>query len=51
MVALLGKGGGAVRRLLDDAVVIPSGETSHIQELHLALEHTICAIVEATLNL
>jgi D-sedoheptulose 7-phosphate isomerase len=51
VVALLGKGGGAVRRLLDDAVVIPSDQTSHIQELHLALEHAICAIVEATLNL
>jgi D-sedoheptulose 7-phosphate isomerase len=51
VVALLGKGGGAVRRLLDDAVVIPSDQTSHIQELHLALEHAICAIVEATLKL
>ncbi len=51
VVALLGKGGGAVRRLLDDALVIPSDETSHIQELHLALEHTLCAIVEATLKL
>ncbi len=50
VVALLGKGGGAVRRLLDDALVIPSDETSHIQELHLALEHTLCAIVEATLK-
>ncbi len=51
VVALLGKGGGAVRRLVDDALVIPSDETSHIQELHLALEHTLCAIVEATLKL
>lgn len=51
VVALLGKGGGAVRRLVDDAVVIPSDETSHIQELHLALEHAICAIVETTLKL
>ncbi|HEX9486885.1 MAG TPA: SIS domain-containing protein [Gemmatimonadales bacterium] len=50
VVALLGKGGGAVRRLLDDALIIPSDETSHIQELHLALEHTLCAIVEATLK-
>jgi D-sedoheptulose 7-phosphate isomerase len=51
VVALLGKGGGAVRRLVDDALVVPSDETSHIQELHLALEHAICAIVEATLKL
>jgi D-sedoheptulose 7-phosphate isomerase len=46
VVALLGKGGGAVRRLVDDALVIPADETSHIQELHLAIEHVICAIVE-----
>lgn len=51
VVALLGKGGGALRRLVDDALVVPSDATSHIQELHLALEHAICAIVEATLKL
>src|SRR5437667_416553 len=38
VVALLGKGGGAARELVDDCVVIPADETSHIQELHLAVE-------------
>src|ERR1051325_10058863 len=46
VVARLGKGGGTVRRLVDDALVIPADEASHIQELHLAIEHIICAIVE-----
>src|SRR2546430_13936625 len=50
VVALLGKGGGAVRRLVDDSLVIPADETSHVQELQLAVEHVICAIVEAQLN-
>ena len=50
VVALLGKGGGALRRLVDDSLVIPSDETSHIQELHLAIEHVICGIVEAQLS-
>ena len=50
VVALLGKGGGAVRRLVDDSLVIPADETSHIQELQLAVEHVICAIVEAQLK-
>jgi len=46
VVALLGKDGGALRRVVDDSLVIPADETSHIQELHLAVEHVICAIVE-----
>jgi len=46
VVALLGKGGGALRRCVDDALVIPADETSHIQELQLAIEHVICGIVE-----
>ncbi len=46
VVALLGKGGGALRRCVDDSLVIPGDETSHIQELQLAIEHVICGIVE-----
>ncbi len=51
VVALLGKGGGEARGLVDDCLVIPADETSHIQELQLAVEHVICDIVEATLKL
>lgn len=51
VVALLGKGGGPVRDLVDDCLVIPSDETSHIQELHLAVEHVICQLVELELEL
>ncbi|HZI22024.1 MAG TPA: SIS domain-containing protein [Gemmatimonadales bacterium] len=50
VVALLGKGGGALRRLVDHALVIPSDDPSHIQELQLAVEHVICGIVEAQLT-
>jgi D-sedoheptulose 7-phosphate isomerase len=49
IVALLGKGGGRLRALVDESLVIPSRETSHIQELHLAVEHVICELVEAAL--
>lgn len=49
-VAFLGKGGGKVRDLVDDRLEIPSSETSHIQELHLAVEHVICELVEAELG-
>ena len=51
VVALLGKGGGALRRCVDDSLVIPGDETSHIQEMHVAIEHVICAIVEEQLSI
>src|SRR5579859_7899184 len=46
VVAFLGKAGGELKALADVALVIPSSETARIQELHLALEHVICDIVE-----
>jgi D-sedoheptulose 7-phosphate isomerase len=51
VVGLLGKDGGAVRGLVDDCLVIPSAETTHIQELHLAVEHVIVALVERELEI
>jgi D-sedoheptulose 7-phosphate isomerase len=49
VVGLLGKDGGPVRAMVDDYLVIPSAETTHIQELHLAVEHVIVALVEREL--
>ena len=51
VVALLGKGGGEARGVVDDCLVIPADETARIQELHLAVEHVICDLVEAALKL
>ena len=51
VVALLGKGGGALKDLADHTLTVPSDETSHIQELHLAVEHVICGMVERALGL
>jgi D-sedoheptulose 7-phosphate isomerase len=45
-VAFLGKGGGALARLVDEAVIVPSNETSLIQSIHMALEHLIVESVE-----
>lgn len=50
VVAFLGGGGGPLREVADLAVVVPSSETSRIQELHLALEHCIAAEVERELT-
>jgi D-sedoheptulose 7-phosphate isomerase len=50
VVAFLGRGGGHLKELADLALVIPSEDTARIQELHLAIEHVICDIVEERLR-
>jgi D-sedoheptulose 7-phosphate isomerase len=49
-VGFLGKGGGKLRALVDDAMVVPSDVTSHIQEIHLAIQHVIVELVERQLG-
>lgn len=48
-VAFLGQGGGPLAAEVDDAVLVPSLETSVIQVLHLALQHQIVELVEEDL--
>lgn len=43
---LSGAGGGAAASLADVAVLVPSTETQHIQEAHIAVGHLLCALVE-----
>jgi D-sedoheptulose 7-phosphate isomerase len=50
VVAFLGKGGGQLKALADASLVIPTDDTAHIQELHLAIEHVICDVVEDRLK-
>jgi D-sedoheptulose 7-phosphate isomerase len=49
-VAFLGRGGGALAPLVDEALVVPSDDTGRIQVIHLALEHLIVELVEAALT-
>ena len=49
-VALVGGSGGPMSELADVAIVVPSHQTMHIQESHLALYHILCHIVERKLN-
>ncbi len=49
VVAFLGRTGGPLRDLADVALVVPSEDTAHIQELHLAIEHLICDWIEERL--
>ena len=48
-VAFLGRGGGALAALVDEAIVVPSEDSGRIQVIHLALEHLIVELVEAEL--
>ncbi|MEX2156238.1 MAG: SIS domain-containing protein [Gemmatimonadales bacterium] len=50
VVAFLGRGGGQLKDLADLALVVPADETARIQELHLAIEHVICDLVEDRLK-
>lgn len=45
-VGFLGKGGGGLAEAVDHALVVRSGETAHIQEIHCAIGHILCALVE-----
>jgi len=50
VVAFLGRGGGRLRALADQALVVASDDPSRIQELQLALEHLIVDLVEEALG-
>ena len=48
-IGFLGKGGGALASQVDEAVIVPSDNTSHVQLIHMALEHLIVELVESEL--
>ena len=48
-IALTGKGGGKLAGLADLAVVVPSDQTSSIQESHIMIGHVICRLVDKAL--
>jgi D-sedoheptulose 7-phosphate isomerase len=45
-VAFLARDGGALIEQVDDAVVVPTEITAHAQEVHLAVGHAICDLVD-----
>jgi D-sedoheptulose 7-phosphate isomerase len=48
-IGLLGADGGTIAPLCDDAVIVPSAITAHIQECHITILHIWCSIIEAQL--
>jgi D-sedoheptulose 7-phosphate isomerase len=49
VVAVAGKGGGTLRKLVPDTLLVPSMSTPRIQEVQILIIHTVCALVEARL--
>lgn len=41
---------GALRELVEFPISVPSTDTQHIQETHLAIEHVLCDLVEQQLS-
>jgi D-sedoheptulose 7-phosphate isomerase len=48
--ALLARGGGRLRDRVDLAFVVPSSCTARAQEIHLAVGHVVCDLVERALQ-
>lgn len=46
VLALTARDGGALRGLADLAIVVPTDRTDRAQEMHLAIQHVICELVE-----
>lgn len=46
VIGLLGRDGGVIRSLCDEAIVVPEQETFKIQELHLPVYHALCLMLE-----
>jgi D-sedoheptulose 7-phosphate isomerase len=46
---LLGGHGGRLRELVDLAIVVPSEDTQHIQEAHIAIGHILVDLIEWSL--
>ena len=46
---LTGASGGKMRQLCDYCLCVPSSETPRIQEAHILIGHTLCAMVELAL--
>lgn len=48
--ALLAKGGGRLKEVVDLPIVVPTDSTARAQELHLAMGHAVCARVDRMLE-
>ena len=45
-IGLTGQGGGKLREACDVAICAPATEANHIQEMHIAIGHYLCGVIE-----
>ena len=50
IVGVTGAGGGKMGALCDVLLAVPATRASHVQEMHIAVGHMVCGIVERSLN-
>lgn len=48
-VGLLARGGGRLAKQVDLAVVVPTDDVAHAQEIQLAIDHYVCSVIESEL--
>jgi D-sedoheptulose 7-phosphate isomerase len=48
-VGLLARGGGKLGPMVDHAVIVPTDDAAHAQELQLAIDHYVCSVIEGEL--
>lgn len=48
-VSLTGAGGGKMKGLADIALAVPSETTNNIQEMHIAVGHLLCGLIEQSI--
>lgn len=46
VIGLTGRDGGRLRKYCDVCIAVPAGVTAEIQEYHLPVYHTLCAMLE-----
>ncbi|TRU14399.1 MAG: SIS domain-containing protein [Microcystis sp. Msp_OC_L_20101000_S702] len=45
--ALLGKGGGEIKNVVNLSLIVPSSNTARIQEAHILIGHILCQVVDS----
>ena len=45
-IGLLGNNGGIINDILDYSIIVDSSKTARIQEAHIFIGHTICALID-----
>ena len=51
IIGLSGKDGGMMNEICDVNIVVPSNQTPRIQEMHILIGHTLCHLIDLSLQI